>query len=151
MEDACKELEAYHDGELPPAEEAVMEAHLRGCAACAEKLAGLRALDRLLAPPAELAGRDISAAVLARLPASAGPELLSRTLRGWWKVPAMALASCAAYALCVETGLLPSYTYSLTSVLAAQSEAAKLSAFVFGGSRSDNAQLLAMVLEGDVK
>lgn len=151
MKDACKELEAYHDGELPPAEKALLEAHLDGCAACRERLAGLRALDRLMAPPEELAGRDISAAVLARLPASAGPELLKRTLRGWWKVPALALASCAAYALCVETGLLPSNPYSLTSALAAQNEAAKLSSLIFGKNQSGSEQLLAMVLEGDGK
>ena len=149
MEDPCKELEAYHDGELPPAERALMEAHLHGCGACAERLAGLRALDRFLAMPTETSARDISAAVLKRLPAAAESELRSRSLRGWWKVPALALASCAAYALCVETGLLPSSNYSLTSTLAAQSEAGKLSALIFGRNQSGSEQLLAMVLEGN--
>lgn len=151
MEDPCKELEAYHDGELPPAGAALVEAHLRGCGACAGRLADLRALDRLTAPPAALTNRDISAAVLARLPAAAGPELLKRALRGWWKVPALALASCAVYALCVETGLLPSYPYSLTAALTSQNETARLSSLIFGGSQAGSEQLLAMVLEGDGK
>ncbi len=151
MEDLCKDLEAYHDGELPPAEQARIEAHLGGCRACAGRLAELRALDRLLAAPAELAEKDISAAVLARLPAAAGPVMLKRALRGWWKVPALALASCAAYALCVETGLLPAYSSSLASALAAQNEAAKLSSLIFGRNQTGSEQLLAMVLEGDGK
>ena len=151
MEDPCKELEAYHDGELPPAESALIAAHLRGCCACSVKLEELRALDRLLAQPAALTGRDISAAVLARLPAAAGPVLLERALRGWWKVPALALASCAAYALCVETGLLPSSPYSLSAALTAQNETAKLTSLIFGKNTSGNEQLLAMVLEGDGK
>lgn len=151
MEELCNELDVYHDGELPPAERALVEKHLRGCGACAVRLAELRALGLFLTPPAQLTGRDISAAVLARLPASAGPELLRRTLRGWWKVPALALASCAAYALCVETGLIPSSPYSLASALAAQNEAAKLSSLIFGGSPAGSEQLLAMVLEGDGK
>jgi len=151
MEDPCTELEAYHDGELPPAEKALFETHLGACGACAGRLAELRALERLLAPPAELAGRDISAAVLARLPAAAGPVILKRALRGWWKVPALALASCAAYALCVETGLLPDYSSPLASALTAQAEAAKLSSLIFGRNPTGTEQLLAMVLEGDEK
>ena len=151
MEEICKKLEAYHDGELPPAGVARMEAHLPACAACAQRLAELRALDRFLTTPPETTGRDISAAVLERLPAAAGTVLLRRTLRGWWKVPALALASGAAYALCVETGLLPSNTSSLASALTAQNEAAKLSDYVFGGGRTGSEQLLAMVLEGGGK
>ena len=151
MENPCKDLEAYHDGELPPRERALAEEHLRGCPACAGRLAELRALDRLLAPPPALTGADISAAVLARLPAAAGPVLLKRSLRGWWKVPALALASGAAYALCVETGLLPSGAASLASALAAQNEASKISSLLFGRTPAGSEQLLAMVLEGDRK
>jgi anti-sigma factor RsiW len=151
MEEPCKELEAYYDGELPPAETETFKAHLRVCGACEARLAELRALDLFLAPPAELTGSDISTAVLAKLSASAGHELPARALSGWWKVPALALASCAVYALCVETGLLPGNSYSLASALAVQNEAAKVTDLVFGGGRVDNEQLLAMVLEGDSK
>jgi hypothetical protein len=41
-------LSAYHDGELPAAQRAQVEAHLRTCAACWEQLAQLQTLSALL-------------------------------------------------------------------------------------------------------
>lgn len=35
-------LDAYHDGELSPAERSGVEAHLRGCPSCAAELAAIR-------------------------------------------------------------------------------------------------------------
>ena len=35
-------LNAYHDGELPPAERSIVEAHLRDCPSCAAELAAIR-------------------------------------------------------------------------------------------------------------
>jgi len=42
------QLPAYHDGELPSAQQAQVETHLRTCAACRERLAQLQALSALL-------------------------------------------------------------------------------------------------------
>ncbi|KPK84411.1 MAG: hypothetical protein AMJ81_05615 [Phycisphaerae bacterium SM23_33] len=49
----AEELNAYHDGELPPAAGAEFEEHLRQCPRCAAELAHLRELSRLLGTLAE--------------------------------------------------------------------------------------------------
>jgi hypothetical protein len=72
-------------------------------------------------------------------------------LAGWWKVPAIALAACAVYALCVETGLWPPGNRTLAAALSAGTETARARQLLFGGQRSDDANLLAMVLEGGSK
>ena len=43
-----RQLNAYHDGELPAAEAAELEQHLAGCETCAAELRKLRAMSRLL-------------------------------------------------------------------------------------------------------
>ena len=48
------QLDAYHDGELSPAERSVIEAHLRDCPSCAAELAEIRSLSGVFsrtAPP----------------------------------------------------------------------------------------------------
>ncbi|HNW45300.1 MAG TPA: zf-HC2 domain-containing protein [Elusimicrobiales bacterium] len=147
----CDNLESFHDGELPPDELARMKEHVDTCRYCAEKLQALRALDRLLTPPLKISARDISAAVIAALPAAADAELSHRLWRGWWKVPALVLASCAAFAICVETGLLPSRTYSLAAELAAQSQASQLSSLLFGKTADGDEELLALMFKGEGK
>ncbi|HNW44870.1 MAG TPA: zf-HC2 domain-containing protein [Elusimicrobiales bacterium] len=145
---ACRyDIEAYHDGELPPRELLLLKEHLSNCKYCAGKLAELRALDRLLAPPSETTSRDISAAVLAALPLAADTELRRRPWLGWWKVPALVMASCALFVLGIETGLFPSSTRALASALAAQSETHKLSSLLFGRGTSDDEELLAAVFD----
>ena len=63
-------IHAYHDGELsPPAQVAVIEAHLRDCAACAALLAELRQVSQLVA-----------AAPLADMP----PAAMKRMQQAWW-------------------------------------------------------------------
>ena len=62
-------IHAYHDGELSPAQVAAVEAHLRDCAACAELLAELRQVSRLVA-----------AAPLADMP----PAAMKRMQQAWW-------------------------------------------------------------------
>src|SRR5437764_1022991 len=42
-------LDAYHDGELPPAERSDVEAHLRVCPSCAAELAAMRRTSGALA------------------------------------------------------------------------------------------------------
>ena len=61
-------LSAYHDGELDASERERVEAHLRGCAACARELEQLREASRLLReyPAAAMTEgelRDVHAAV----------------------------------------------------------------------------------------
>jgi len=43
-----RQLSAYHDGELPPAERDALTAHLAECDACRGEMAGLQALSRLV-------------------------------------------------------------------------------------------------------
>ena len=57
-------LDAYHDGELSPAERADVEAHVRDCPPCAAELAAIR---RLSAAFAEAPPREPSDAQLMRL------------------------------------------------------------------------------------
>jgi len=47
--DRSSQVQAYYDGELPAAEGALVEAHLRECAACREMLADLRGLSSAIA------------------------------------------------------------------------------------------------------
>jgi len=145
-----KNLSAYHDGELPFLEMLAVKTHLAICPECYLELSQLRDLDALFAPSSAVTERAFETAVMARIMNDA-PEADARAVyAGWWKVPALALASCAVYAVCVETGLLPS-GYDLASALAAQSEAQKLSSVLFGNSRGGNEQMLAMLLDGDKK
>jgi len=146
----CSELEAFHDGELTREEILSATAHMDGCPACRTGLAGLRALDELLRPCA--ASADISSAVMTRVAAlDPGPAQCGRSLAGWWKVPALALASCAIYVLCSETGLLPARRSQLPAALSADKEALKLSTLLFGRPENDREQLLAMLFEGGEK
>lgn len=57
-------LSAYYDGELGAEEAAAVGTHVRGCAACAAALRGMRSVSRALAGAAEPA---LSAEVRARL------------------------------------------------------------------------------------
>jgi len=138
------ELQAFHDGELPRGAAAAVRAHVTACPACRGELRLLRALDSLLKRKETF--NDISGAVLARVGAAGAAG--SRH-SGWWKLPAMALASIAAYALCVETGLLPDRSRALTAAVTAQKEARELSALLFGRSAGGKEEMLAMLLEGE--
>src|SRR5882724_10883200 len=45
-------LNAYHDGELPPADRSAVEAHLRHCPSCAAELAAIRSMSCVFADTA---------------------------------------------------------------------------------------------------
>ena len=45
-------LDAYHDGELSPAERSDVEAHLRDCQSCAAELAAMRRMSDAFADAA---------------------------------------------------------------------------------------------------
>ena len=60
----ARQLGAYHDGELPPAQAAEVEEHARRCSACAADLARIRALSQMLK---SAQGAQLPPAVLERL------------------------------------------------------------------------------------
>jgi hypothetical protein len=68
-----RRLSAYLEGELDLREEASLESHLLECAPCAAELRALRrAIELLHSLPAPEPGRDLGAAVIARLRAGEG-------------------------------------------------------------------------------
>ena len=89
-------LDAYHDGELSPAERSDVEAHLRDCPSCAVELAAIR---RVSGAFADTAQREPSDEQLLRLAASVRAErsdarMLLRLFRGT-AVAAAVLLACA--------------------------------------------------------
>jgi anti-sigma factor RsiW len=91
-------LDAYHDGELPPAERSNVEAHLRECPSCAAELANIR---RTSVAFADLAPREPSHEQLVRLARSVRAEpydarMLLRLFRGTAVAAAVLLASALA-------------------------------------------------------
>jgi anti-sigma factor RsiW len=149
-ENLCAKTEAFHDGELSPTEARAIIAHIGGCPSCREKLTHLRALEMILRP--HVPAGDISAAVMSRLAALDTVDTRQASVfAGWWKVPALALASCAVYALCVETGVLPANRSQLLTAMAAHKEAERFSTMIFGGREASSEQLLTMLLEGEGK
>src|SRR5438105_9731489 len=89
-------LDAYHDGELPPAEQSDVEAHLRDCPSCAAELAAIR---RTSGAFADTTPREPSHEQLLQLAASVRAEpsdarMLLRLFRGT-AVAAAVLLACA--------------------------------------------------------
>lgn len=102
-------LGAYHDGELTAERRAWVEAHLDGCAACREELAGLRALSRLLGSLPEPATEPeaFTADVLRRLPGRAGNGGSKWLRTGWRYAPVVLVAGWAFFQAAVwAVGLL---------------------------------------------
>ena len=89
-------LDAYHDGELSPAERSVVEAHLRDCTSCAADLAAIR---RVSGAFADTTLREPSHEQLLQLARSVRAEpsdarMLLRLFRGT-AVAAAVLLACA--------------------------------------------------------
>ena len=89
-------LDAYHDGELSPAERSDIEAHLRDCPSCAAELAAIR---RMSGAFADTAPREPSHEQLLELARSVRAEpsdarMLLRLFRGT-AVAAAVLLACA--------------------------------------------------------
>jgi anti-sigma factor RsiW len=89
-------LDAYHDGELSPAERSDVEAHLRDCPSCAAELAAIR---RMLGAFADTTPREPSHEQLLQLARSVRVEssdsrMLLRLFRGT-AVAAAVLLACA--------------------------------------------------------
>lgn len=107
---------------LQESEKAGLMEHLAGCALCRGEMELLenswRALDAYKAPEP---GDDFTDSVMRNIRAGQAQEQNSvfssnhfgflsgarAAMAGWWKVPAITLASCAVYVLCIENGLLP--------------------------------------------
>ena len=90
-------LDAYHDGELSPAERSEVEGHLRDCPSCAAELAAIRRMSRRIADGAPR--REASHEQLLQLSRSVGAEqsdarMLLRLFRGT-AVAAAVLLACA--------------------------------------------------------
>ena len=91
-------LDAYHDGELSPAERSDVEAHLRDCPSCATELAAIR---RTSSAFADTTPREPSHEQLLQLAASVRAEpsdarMLLRLFRGTAVAAAVLLASALA-------------------------------------------------------
>lgn len=132
-------------GALDPAGKAELEAHLKGCEACrreAELLSkAWQALDKYVAP--EL-GADFVDSLMEKIKAGQAAEQDEAfSFAGWWKVPALALASCAVYLVCIETGLMPSRQY----VPEAQDAAGSISG-IFSESQEPGGGSLLNLVEG---
>ncbi len=89
-------LDAYHDGELPPAQRSDVEAHLRDCPSCAAQLAAIRGMSGAFA---DTAPAKPSYEQLVRLAQSVRAEpydarMLLRLFRGT-AVAAAVLLACA--------------------------------------------------------
>lgn len=97
--EACENslrINAYHDGELPPADATRLEEHLRQCPACRLELQRLRAMSRWLAsasPP------EVPAEAIGRLRGSIQPardRMILRTAKALAAVAAAILLTCSA-------------------------------------------------------
>ena len=89
-------LDAYHDGELSPAERSAVEAHVRDCPSCAAELAAIRSMSGAFA---ETTSREPSHEQLLQLARSIRVEssdsrMLLRLFRGT-AVAAAVLLACA--------------------------------------------------------
>src|SRR4051812_23149360 len=91
-------LDAYHDGELSPAERSDVEAHLRDCPSCAAELAAMRTTSAAFADsaprePSHEQLLQLAASVRAE-PSAADARMLLRLFRGS-AVAAAVLLACA--------------------------------------------------------
>ena len=147
----CEKIEAYHDGELCPEEMLQIAGHLTTCRECRETLAELKVLETMLAPARGADASALCPAVMIRVRAMQPQPRYGNLFSGWWKAPAIALASCAVYAICVEMGFLSAGSASLAATLESRKESEHVYSMIFGIRRPDNENLLALVLQGDNK
>ena len=105
----CREtqtlLTAFHDGELPAADRARVEAHLRGCPGCGALLAGLARADRAVGvpDPGPAYWDRFNARVMDRVEREAdGPKAaVLRPKHGWMRMQLRYLVPAAAVATLV--------------------------------------------------
>ncbi len=136
-------------GALEPSAKAELAAHLAGCEACRKDTELLskawQALDKYVAP--EL-GEEFVDSLMEKIKAgqvAQQDEASGFSFSGWWKVPALTLASCAIYLVCIESGLTPSRQHAQPAV-SARSET--LSSIFSDGQEAGGGTLLTLVSEG---
>ena len=93
MHDSEK-LQAYYDGELPPAERAQMQEHIKSCADCRHAVERWREVARTLLEPPILRPSDrFVAAVMEDIDALERPVAERAAWLPGWLVPSLALAA----------------------------------------------------------
>jgi len=150
-------------GELSDGEKAELQAHLDGCVGCRKELELLskswQALDNFKVPALSLEFED---SLMSRIRAGRRKEEdaffgfdlfgLSANARaalsGWWKVPALTLASCAVYVLSIETGLMPSRQYYPSAAARVQSAPNPIFAMLSEGQRTGGPGYVLALVEG---
>ena len=90
-------LDAYHDGELSPAERSGVEAHLRDCPSCAAEVAAMRGISGAVADAAPPDPSDERLLALARSVHAEPSD--ARMLLGLFRATAVAAAVLLACAL----------------------------------------------------
>jgi anti-sigma factor RsiW len=148
-------LDAYHDGELSPAERSDVEAHLRDCPSCADELA---AIGRMSGAFADTAPREPSHEQLLQLARSVRAEpsdarMLLRLFRGT-AVAAAVLLACAlagAVYLSQRTKAAAHEAMVLDHVTSWSRSAAFATDPVSDGRRSEEQVLLAQWIADDLR
>lgn len=94
-------LDAYHDGELSPAERSDVEAHLRDCPSCAAALAAIRRMSGAFAdtPPREPSREQLLQVARCVRAGASDARMLLRLFRGAAVAAAVLLASALAGAV----------------------------------------------------
>ena len=104
-----RQLSAYLDGELAPAEADEVRTHLAGCAACREELSRLQHVKSLLQRlPERSVPRDLWAAIHSRIgsPPTATVESLGEVFRRMLRRPALALGAAVLIVALVAVPLV---------------------------------------------
>ena len=91
-------LNAYHDGELSPAERSDVEAHLRHCPSCAAELAAMRSVSGAFAdtPPREPSYEQLLTIARSVRAESSDARMLLKLFRGAAVAAAVLIASSLA-------------------------------------------------------
>jgi anti-sigma factor RsiW len=149
-------LDAYHDGELSPAERSDVEAHLRDCPSCAAELAAMRAMSGAFADAAPRGPSREQLLRLARGVRAGEPSdarMLLRLFRGA-AVAAAALLACTLAAgayLSQRTEAAAHEAMVLDQVAIGSRSAALATDPVSDARRSEDQVLLAQWIADDLR
>jgi anti-sigma factor RsiW len=126
-ESTLRLLDAYCDAELGPAEAAGLDAHLRGCAACREQHAAIRALKSAVRSNAEYHRAPSSLrAALAPRRGEREPAPVARAVRRGWLAQAVAASALAALAATITYQLAIPSAYEMAAADVISSHARSL-------------------------
>ena len=148
-------LDAYHDGELSPAERSAVEAHLRECPSCAAELAAIGRMSGAFADttPSEPSHEQLSQLAQGVRSETSNARMLLRLFRGT-AVAAAVLLACtlagAAY-LSRRTRAAAHEAMVLDHVTTWSRSAALATGPVGDGRRSEEQVLLAQWIADDLR